>query len=59
MKDFIGINWFMFRVSLVLSLTYFILSGFDFVAFGLIFLVMFMSLITSILFWQNDDEAKK
>lgn len=56
MKNFIDMNWFMLRFSLVLSLSCFILTGFDFMAFGLILMVMLISLIASVLFWEKDRE---
>lgn len=54
MKMFLSTNWFMFRVSLAVSLSMFILTGFDFTALGLIPFVMIISLLLSLLFWKKD-----
>ena len=56
MKNFIDMQWLMFRFSLALSLSCFILTGFDFMAFGLIPMVMLISLIMGVLFWEKDRE---
>lgn len=55
MKIFIKLNWFMFRFSLVLGFSIFILSGFNKFAFGLIPMVMIISLITSVIFFEKDE----
>lgn len=54
MNSFIKLNWFMFRFSLAVSLSMFILTGFDTMAFGLIPMFMMISLIASILFFEKD-----
>lgn len=57
MKMFIELNWFMFRVSLAISLSMFILTGFDAMSLGLIPMIMMISLIMSILFFEKDKPA--
>ena len=54
MKMFIELNWVMFRVSLAISLSMFVLTGFDAMSLGLIPMIMMISLITSVLFFEKD-----
>jgi hypothetical protein len=55
MKQFKQVNWIMFKLALILSITIFIFSGFKWFAFGMIPLIMLMSLLVTLLFWQRDE----